>query len=255
MAGGLLGAFALFEALRFAGVPYLPHVNWVIGWLLFQVAGFAWRDGFLPTGRRLLATASALWAAAVAGVTFGPWPVAMVHHPGLENSPTHPPSVALLLFGAAYSATALAAAPRVTARLSRSPRAWTAVVAANSAAMSVYLWHMTAAVAATALFHAFGLIPSVTVGSVGWWVAKIPMIGLSLLILVPIVAVVSRVERRALLAPRQPWQGGATSMFVLAAAVSTSMKLWSGGGIGPVALGTTGLLIIWFGWLRTPTTA
>ena len=36
--------FLAIEATRFAGVPYLPQVNWVLGWLLFQVAGFAWRD-------------------------------------------------------------------------------------------------------------------------------------------------------------------------------------------------------------------
>ncbi|MCP5024886.1 MAG: acyltransferase [Actinomycetia bacterium] len=253
LAVSLLGAFALFEALRFAGVPVLPHVNWVIGWLLFQVAGFAWCDGLLPAGRRLAAVGVALWGAAAAAVAFGPWPVAMVHHPGLENSPTHPPSLALLLFGAAFSTTALVFAPTVTAWLARSPKAWTAVVAANSAAMSIYLWHMTAAVAATAVFHALGLVPSVTVGSADWWLAKGPMIGLSMLILAPIVAVVAKVERRALLAPRQPWPGGAASMMVVAAVISIAVKLWSGGGVVRVAIGTTVLLIVWFGWLRTPT--
>ena len=65
------------------------------------MAGFAWRDGLLPTGRAMGAVAAGLWTAAVAAVTLGPWPTAMVHFPGLENSPTHPPTIALLLFGAA----------------------------------------------------------------------------------------------------------------------------------------------------------
>ena len=42
--------FALAEAARFAGIPVVPQVNWVIGWLGFQVAGFAWQDGRLPDG-------------------------------------------------------------------------------------------------------------------------------------------------------------------------------------------------------------
>ena len=51
---------------------------------------------------------------AVAAVTVGPYPVSMVHFPGLgELSPTHPPSPALLLFDGASSATALAAATPV----------------------------------------------------------------------------------------------------------------------------------------------
>jgi surface polysaccharide O-acyltransferase-like enzyme len=59
----LLGAFLGVEVAHLAGVPYIEHVNWVIGWMLFQVAGFMWRDGMLPTGRRMLAWAGALWTA------------------------------------------------------------------------------------------------------------------------------------------------------------------------------------------------
>ena len=83
------GTFIALEVARFAGVAVLPELNWVLGWLIFQVVGFAWRDGVLPTGRTLVAAAAALWATAVALVAFGPWPVAMVNFPGVEHSPTH----------------------------------------------------------------------------------------------------------------------------------------------------------------------
>ena len=82
----------------------------------------------------------------MAAVHLGPWPSVMLHHGGLEHSPTHPPSTALLLFGLAYSFTAAAFAPAVDRFLARSTRAWQMTIAANGVAMSVYLWHMTAAV-------------------------------------------------------------------------------------------------------------
>ena len=111
LVGGLIALFALGETARFAGIPLLPQLNWVIGWLGFQVAGFAWQDGRLPTGRRLTALAATFWALAVLAVTVGPWPAVMLHHGGLDHSPTHPPSTALILFGLAYSFTAAAMAP------------------------------------------------------------------------------------------------------------------------------------------------
>ncbi|MDZ7733188.1 MAG: acyltransferase family protein [Acidimicrobiia bacterium] len=55
LVGVLAGAFALAEAANLAGIPVIPQLNWVIGWLGFQVAGFAWREGRLPdwgTARR-----------------------------------------------------------------------------------------------------------------------------------------------------------------------------------------------------------
>ncbi len=240
-----VSAFMGLEALRFAGVAVLPHLNWVLGWLLFQVAGFAWRDGLLPTGRPLALIAAALWSATIAAVVIGPYPVSMVNFPNLVHSPTNPPTLALLLFGAAYSATAILAAPVVSGFLTRSRRAWAAVVAANSFAVSVYLWHMTAAVAASAVFYLFRALPTAAVGTNDWWLQKLPLLALSLVFLTGIVAVVSRVERTALLAPRAPWQGGPASMLVSAAVVSASIKLWAGGDIVGIALGCACLVTIW----------
>ena len=64
------GAFLTFEALRILDVAVLPHANWVLGWLIFQVAGMAWRDGLLPTGRRLVALAATMWAATLGPVSY-----------------------------------------------------------------------------------------------------------------------------------------------------------------------------------------
>ena len=250
VAGGLLTVFASVEALRYASVPVITHLNWVVGWLLFQVAGFAWRDGLLPSGRRLVAVAGLLWCAALAAVTLGPWPVAMVHFPGLANSPTHPPSLALVLFGAAYSATAVAAAPAVTRFLAEHARAWGAVVAANAVSMLVYLWHMTAAIGAVVVFWGMGWLPTAAVGSAAWWFQKIPLMLAASVVLAGIVAIVARHEQRALLAPARGWQWGPISMLFTAAGVSTALKLWSTGSPGAVAVGIALLLAIWKGVLR-----
>lgn len=245
-----LGLFGAIEAMRFADVPVVPHFNWVLGWLLFQIAGFAWRDGLLPQGRRMLMVAAGFWVAAVAAVSFGPWPVAMVHFPGLANSPTHPPSLALLLFGAAYSCTAIAFAPRVSAFLARTPKAWKAVVAANGVALTVYLWHFTAAVLSTAVLYALGFLPTAAVGTGAWWIQKLPFMALSTLLLAAIIALVSKFERNALFAPRTPWKGGQISMLVAGGAVSFTIKLWAHSGTAGMLAGTTALLMLWIALLK-----
>lgn len=249
-----LAIFGALEAARFAGVPVLPQLNWILGWLLFQIAGFAWRDGLLPTGKAMAATATTFWIAAITAVTVGPWPVSMVHFPGLENSPTHPPSLALMLFGAAYSCTAIAAAPAVSRWLANRPKAWAAVVGANTVAMSVYLWHFTAAIAASAIFYVAGWLPNAAVGTFDWWIQKLPLMGVATLILAAIVSKVMHIERRALLAPRTPWAHSQLSMLVTAGVLSTALKQWAHGDFYVVAGCIALLLAMWHLLIKAPQT-
>ncbi|MEL6893148.1 MAG: hypothetical protein AAFP84_16260, partial [Actinomycetota bacterium] len=186
--------------------------------------------------------AGALWCVAIAAIAIGPWPVTMIHVAGIAPSPTHPPSTGLVLFGLAQVATAIAAAPLVSRWLERHRRAWTLVVAANGVSMSVYLWHFTAAVAASAGFLAAGLLPSAPIGSAAWWWQKTPLVVVSAMLLVPIVAVVARFERRALLADPAPWRHHPALVVAAAVAVSTSLKLWSLGNIGAAATGAVGIV-------------
>lgn len=260
-AGAGIALFLALEGIRFidttnAVISFLPQFNWVLGWLLFQVAGFAWRDGILPTGAKLATFAASMWALALSAVLVGPYPVAMVHFPGIGDlSPTHPPSLALMLFGAAYSATALTMAPKISSFLGgtskASKRAWSVVVASNGVAMSVYLWHFSAAVAASAVLYAAGMLPTAEIGTGAWWIQKLPLMGLASLFLVGIVAVVARVEQKALFAPRAPWNGGQASMFVFAIGLSTAVKLWSGGSAAYALAGICTSLVIWHGWIKS----
>jgi peptidoglycan/LPS O-acetylase OafA/YrhL len=239
----LIGTFATVEVLHVAGLPWVEWINWVGGWMLFQVLGFTWRDGLLPVGKRMAKWAAGLWALAAALVAFGPWSLSMIDIDGVPFSPTYPPSLALMAFGLAYSCTAIALAPAVTRFLERNRAAWTAVVAANGVSMSVYLWHFTAAIAASGLLYGFDALPTAAIGSGQWWLQKLPLLGLAALFLVPIVAVVSRVERRALLAPRSSVAPRPAVVVAIAVALSCSLKLWSMSNIAGVIAGTIGVLI------------
>ncbi len=241
----LVVVFALAEAARFADVPVVPQINWVIGWLGFQVAGFAWQAGRLPTGRALAAVATLFWLLAIAAVHLGPWPAVMLHHGGLDHSPTHPPSTALILFGLAYSFTAAALAPAVTRWLERSRRAWELTVSANVIAMSVYLWHMTAAVAVVGAAHMMGQLPAVEPGTSAWWATKLPFLLTNLVVLVPIIMLVAPIERRALLRGTMTWRWGLPSMLVVAGLLSVSVKAWSSPEPLVLTAGVVGTLLLW----------
>ena len=167
----------------------------------------------------------------------------MVNFPGMENSPTAPPTLALLLFGTAYSLTAIHYAPRLSNRLAECPKAWAGVIAANTVAMSVYLWHMTAAVIVMAATHVTIGLSDAAVGSTEWWMLKVPTVVASSMVLAPIVAVVSRIERRALLAPRRPWTGGLASMIATAVVTSTALKLWTSGS-GVMIVSSCAVLVV-----------
>jgi hypothetical protein len=245
LVGSLAGAFVLAEAARFAGVPMVPQVNWVIGWLGFQIAGFAWQDGRLPAGRALAALAAGCWVLTIAAVGLGPWPATMLHHGGLDHSPTHPPSFALLLFGFAYSFTAAAFAPAVTRWLSRSTRAWQVTIAANVVAMSVYLWHMTAAVAVVVVTYAAGLLPDVEPGTTAWWSTKPLFLVANLAVLVPVVRRVAPIEQRALLGGGTGWRWGTGSMLATAGVLSVSVKAWSSSSAVVLVPGLLGTLCLW----------
>ncbi len=250
LVGGLVGLFILAETANLAGIGYLPQINWVIGWLGFQIAGFAWQSGRLPTGRRLVALAAACWALALATVNLGPWPAVMLHHGGLDVSPTHPPSTALILFGFGYSFTAAALAPAVTRWLERSARAWRFTIAANVVAMTVYLWHMTAAVVVAAVAYGIGVLPDVEAGTTAWWWTKLPFLAANIAVLVPIVKRMAPIEQQALLGGGIRWHRGNGAMLATAAVLSLSIKAWSSPQAAVLAVGLVGTILVWAVALR-----
>jgi hypothetical protein len=197
--GGLVGLFAIGEAARFPKIHYVPQMNIVIGWLLFQVVGFAWKDGHLPTGRKLLPVGIASWSIAGLLVTFGPWPLAMVSVPGAQFANTWPPSLALMFYGFGLCCFAIGAAPAVSRFLTRNAKAWKFVVVANTMTMTSYLWHFTALAIAAFALSKTSLLPTAAAGSGAWWIQKLPVMGVAAVILGLLVALLSGRERVGLM--------------------------------------------------------
>ncbi len=239
------GAFTCFEIAGFVGVPYIHGINWVIGWLIFQILGFAWRDGLLPSRRLLTLIAPLLWALTYIVVKLGPWRASMVNDGDVSFNPTHPPSIALMLFGFAYCATAVWLAPSINTWLSRSPAAFKTVAVLGGVGMSVYLWHFTAAVIAGVGLLLLDSLPTAAVGTGEWWIQKLPLIGLSFVILVGILSLVKRFEVQGLLAPKAPYQGSMVRMLCSAAALSAGIKLWTGGSTAKIVLGLAITTLVW----------
>ena len=78
---------------------------------------------------------------------------------------------------------------------------------------------------------------------------KLPILGLSTLFLAVIVAAVSGVERRSLLAPARSWVGGWPSMTLAVIAVSSLLKLWTAGSgsaamVGSIAVFAVGRMVL-----------
>ncbi len=226
----LLLVFSCGEVARFFDVRFVPQVNIVIGWLLFQVLGFAWKDGRLPEPRRLLVLGTAAWLIAGSLVAFGPWPLAMVSVPGAQFANTWPPSFALLAYGLGSCSFAIAAAPTVDGFLRRRARAWAAVVAANTVTMTSYLWHFTALAVAALGLSSIDMLPTAEIGSIAWFFEKLPLMGAAAIVLVGIIVALAPKERRGLVGDSS---AGSTirpsrlSPAALAFVLAASFELWT----------------------------
>ncbi|MFT6290304.1 MAG: succinate dehydrogenase hydrophobic anchor subunit [Ilumatobacter sp.] len=182
----------------------------VTGWLLFQMIGFLWRDDVLPTGRRLVGLWLLMWASAVA----------------------------LVALGLAQTFTAISAAPAVTRWVERNRRAQLPSVDAGGR------WQLDLDIGVPLALHrsgggfgvlyAVGALPLAVIGSSVWWIQKVPAVALALLMLLPILSGVARVERGILFAERSVHPGGLAPAVGL---VSTSIKAWSLGVVGGVVAG------------------
>ncbi|MGW0828368.1 acyltransferase family protein [Streptomyces sp. NPDC002845] len=191
-------------------IPYVGGANFLFVWLAVHQLGFAWRDGRLPERRGVAVPLTLAGLVALVLLTVvGPYPVSMVGVTGQEIQNTAPPTLALLALAAAQTGLALllrAPADRWLHRL----RPWMAVVAVNSVIMTLFLWHMTAAVLGAVALYPTGLLPQPPAGSPAWLLLRIPWLVVLALILAVLVIVVGRVERRE--GPR-PGPGSASGVL------------------------------------------
>ncbi|WP_052850742.1 acyltransferase family protein [Streptomyces avicenniae] len=176
------------------GVPVVGGANYLLVWGAMYLWGFAWHDGSLTRPR---ARCAALGAGGVALLTallvWGPFPVAMIGA-GTRVENTSPPSVALLAFAAAQTGLLLTAEPAL-ARLLTRPVLWRRVSRANTAVMTLYLWHMAPVIAVAVALYPAGIVPQPSIGSGAWLALRVGWVALLAVLLLPLVRVVLWAER------------------------------------------------------------
>ncbi|MFI7435447.1 acyltransferase [Micromonospora haikouensis] len=212
----LVGVVALGDLGRLAGPAPLAYGSYLAGWLAVHQAGFAWYDthaaGRPPTAggssadaaRHPLPTSRPAAVALLAGglgallllIGVGPYPVAMLHVPGERLDNASPPSLALLALATAQLGLVLLLRDPAE-RWLRRPGPWQAVIAVNSVVLTVFLWHLTAALLLVGALDALGLLPTPAVGTAAWLAWRVPWLLLLAVVLAGLVAVFGPVEARA----------------------------------------------------------
>lgn len=200
----LVALVALGDLGRLLGPAVLADGNYLFAWLAVHQLGFAWFDASragpcrrrLPLGRRAGGTLLAVGVAALVLLTVvGPYPVAMLHVPGERLDNAAPPSLALLAAATAQLGLILLLR-RPAGRWLRRPGPWQAVIAVNAVVLTVFLWHLTAAILLIGLLDALGVLPTPPVGSAAWWGWRVPWLLALTVVLAALVAVFGPVEAR-----------------------------------------------------------
>ena len=244
---GLLGA-ALVADLLFVHlrVPVVGYLNYAFFWIGIYALGVCWRSGALPTRRpvaALLAVGGIV--AAMLLVWLGPYPVSMLAAQGEAVQNNGPPSAALVALALAQTGLVLLLRPWVERWCAR-PVVWAAVVWVNVYAMTLYLWHMVAGVLAALLFYSLGWVERVVPPSPEWWAWRPVWYAVCIPVLLVLVAVFGRFERRVAVPdtdPRVSWARvlGVVLGVVLAAAGMVQLAV-GGLGAGPAGVPLLGLL-------------
>lgn len=143
----LVGAAALVDGLRFAGVPLVGYVNAVLVWVAVHQLGVAYADGRFATLSRRGAAAIGLagLGATALLVGLGPYPASMIGMPGAPVSNMNPSTLCLVTLAVAQLGGLLALRPALLRFAGWRPVAAGLAVLAPRA-MTVFLWHMSALV-------------------------------------------------------------------------------------------------------------
>ena len=192
-----LGTVAADLARLGAGLTGAGYLNVVLVWLFAHQLGFLYADGTLTRcSRRVHATMALLGLGAMAVLTAsGRYPASMVGLPGAEASNMNPPSACIIALTVWLTGLVLLARDVASRWLAR-PRAWTAVVAAGSVVMTMFLWHLTALVAVVAALGVAG-VRQPAPGSAAWWLLRPAWLAALTAALLPLLLAFARFERPA----------------------------------------------------------
>ncbi|MFB9880477.1 acyltransferase [Planobispora siamensis] len=183
------------DALRFGlgGPAWLGWVNLAAGWLVPYALGLGWARGLFASRRPAVALLAGGAAGTVVLVTVFGYPASMVGLTGAKISNLSPPTLAAVTFGLAQVGLALLARGPL-ARLMRRPRVWAVVALANLSAMTLFLWHQTAAAVTVVAALPFGEVPGLlsTPGTLAWVACRLAWVPVFALLLVSVMALDAR---------------------------------------------------------------
>ncbi|HUF33031.1 MAG TPA: acyltransferase [Acidimicrobiales bacterium] len=233
--------------------PWMAEGSYLVGWLVVHQLGVAWQGGRLQAGVRAgLAVAGAGGVALVGLTVLGPYPVSMVAVPGGDLQNTEPPTLALLALAVTQAGLLLAAHHRLGWWLRR-PRRWAAVARVQSMVLTLFLWHMAAAVVAAVALHGTGVFPVEAIGSGRWWLLRLPWLAMCAVVLAALVAAFARLDDPDRLGPRGTRAGGGARRWMVTAGAVASVAgmlriaLAGSGSHGPLALPTDALVAFGLG--------
>ncbi|MEO3773424.1 acyltransferase [Micromonospora sp. B9E7] len=226
----LVALVGLGDLGRLTGPEPLSYGNYLFGWLAVHQLGFAWHDTHaapppagqtappsaeadaagpsgperpavrrrrLPTSRRAGLAFLAVGLGALLLLTvLGPWPVAMLKVPGERLDNAAPPSLALLAVAAGQLGVILLLRGSAE-RLLRRTGPWQVVIGVNLVVLTIFLWHLTAAILLIGLLDATGTLPTPVVDSASWWAWRVPWLLLLTAVLAVLVAIFGPVEARS----------------------------------------------------------
>ncbi|PZF92973.1 acyltransferase family protein [Micromonospora deserti] len=221
----LAALVTLGDVGRAVGPADLALPNYLFGWLAVHQLGFAWYDAHADRlgrddsparpghpeparpdpgrglrTRRLPMSRRAGWAALLGGLAaavlltgVGPYPVSMLNVPGERLDNAAPPSLALLTVTTAQLGLILLLRDPAERWLHRS-RPWQAVIAVNAVVLTVFLWHLTAAILLVGALDAVGWLPTPAVDTTAWLAWRVPWVLMLTVVLAALVAVFGRIE-------------------------------------------------------------
>ncbi|NYE72129.1 hypothetical protein [Microlunatus parietis] len=128
----------------------------------------------------------------------------MINVPGERLPNMSPPSLALLALATVQICVVLLIRRPVRQWLDR-PRPGMGVVAINTVILTVFLWHMSAAVLTVGSLHAIDMLPTPEAGSAVWFVWRVPWLLMLTATLAILVALFGPIEiRRSHRSRRRP---------------------------------------------------
>ena len=231
-----VGAVLVDVAVHGLGMEVVGVLNFAMVWLLPHQLGFFHADGRLDRVRGSRAAAWALGGlgALVLLVTVGGYPVSMIAVPGADRFNTNPPSLALVALTVWLIGLVLLTRPAFTGWAERHPDP---VRRVNRVPLTLYLWHVSAAAVAAVILDGLGF-PRPEVGSVEWWLWRVPW----MLAVVPIMLAMVLAFRRFEIHPRP---------MRVAVPEQRTRHLGIGFGVVSVALGLFGFGVTGFDNITT----